>query len=147
MESIPLLRKLTKKSVFSFGKYAGCYVGQVVDTDKLYIGYIYYNVSGLSFTDDILAEVGITDKLAISKPSVDKDKFALFRAQLVHNEIQAYKDKFGDTKENDCKAYYACRNRYRYKMSVIHKKKEVYDNIKYSARNLQAVNHGNKAFL
>ena len=147
MESIPLLKKLSKKSVFSFGKYKGCYVGQVIDLDKTYIGYVYYNINGLSFTDDILDELGIKDNLVISKPSVDADKFRLFTSQMIHNDIQAYKDKYGDTKENDCKAYFACKKRNVGRMMAEKRCKQAYDNTKHSARNLQAVNHGNKFYL
>jgi len=68
---ITLLRTLTRKSPLKFGKYADCVVQHVLDMylegPSLLVWY-YYNVKGISFNEDILNELGITDWLIIDKP-------------------------------------------------------------------------------
>lgn len=101
MESIPLLRKLSLKSKLSFGKYQDNYVGQVLEYDHSYLAFIYYNIAGLSFTDDILERLGIVDKFVIEKPGTNIETFERFRSRMISNEISELSEKNGD--------YYAAR--------------------------------------
>lgn len=69
-ESI-LLRTLTGKSVLWFGKYNGVKVQQVIDLrSHTYLRWIYYNITGITFTDDILKELTITENRKIKKPGI-----------------------------------------------------------------------------
>jgi len=55
-----LLRKMSFKSTFTFGKYTGMSVQQVLDLKHTaYIRYVYFNIGGISFVDEILELVGV----------------------------------------------------------------------------------------
>lgn len=62
------LRTLTLKSKMKFGKYVDNSVFEIIFVlfQPSYIVWTYYNMSQISFTDDILTLVNITDK--IQKP-------------------------------------------------------------------------------
>jgi hypothetical protein len=76
-EDAVLLRTMTDKSVINFGQFKGQTVGEILRLGKkAYLRYIYYNIEGLSFVDDILHEIGIlTDKHddRIEKPGKDPE--------------------------------------------------------------------------
>lgn len=48
------LRTLTKKSKLGFGKYAEQTVETLTKTNRTYLVWVYYNISGITFTDEIL---------------------------------------------------------------------------------------------
>lgn len=56
---IILFRTLTEKSVLWFGKCINCTVESILIKDKSYIRWIYYNVEGVSFTEDVLKQAGV----------------------------------------------------------------------------------------
>lgn len=69
-ESI-ILRTLTNKSILWFGKHNGLKVQQIIDLhEKDYIRYIYYNFSGITFTEEVLSEISITNERLITKPGI-----------------------------------------------------------------------------
>lgn len=66
---ITLLRTLTKKSKFGFGEYPDKTVQDLLNIKNYsYISWIYYNMSNITFTDDILDEIKIFDDRRIMKP-------------------------------------------------------------------------------
>jgi hypothetical protein len=73
---VVLLRKLTRKSIIGFGKYCGCPVSQIIESNngRMLVWY-YYNIEGISFVDELLDELGITPDIRIKKPSKDPEKF------------------------------------------------------------------------
>lgn len=74
MGQATLLRTLTKKSVLKFGKYAELQVFQLLNLKKnKYIRFCYFNLSAISFTDDILDEVLIPKNYRIQKPGTNKE--------------------------------------------------------------------------
>jgi hypothetical protein len=149
MESIPMLRKLSKKSVFGFGKYKGCYVGQVMQTDKRYIGFVYYNIAGLSFVDEILNEVGITDELVIEKPSTNSELFDKFESRVFYHEVKEIESRMegGECFENNIKAFSIAKKNTRCDISRLKSKKRNKDFSYWSKSNMQAVNQGKKSRL
>jgi hypothetical protein len=69
------LRILTRKSLLKFGMYATLGVQQVIDLRHFrYLRWCYFNISGISFTDDILEEIHISEQYKIEKPGTDPDK-------------------------------------------------------------------------
>lgn len=69
--SAVLLRTLTRKSKFGFGKHADHTVQNVLDRkNKDYISWVYYNSSNITFTDDILDELDIWEENRIKKPVI-----------------------------------------------------------------------------
>lgn len=75
MSDVTLLRTMARKSVFNFGEHEGRTVQQVLDL-KHYrrLRWYYYNCSKVSFLNDILEEIGITEEWRISKPGKDPEK-------------------------------------------------------------------------
>tara|TARA_R110002020_G_scaffold319338_3_gene535238 strand:- start:2114 stop:2503 length:390 start_codon:yes stop_codon:yes gene_type:complete len=69
------LRKLTRKSVLSFGQYGFDTIQKILDDDPQYIVWVYYNKPEITFFDDILEEVGLVGRFVIDKPSSNPDKF------------------------------------------------------------------------
>jgi len=70
MSSFISLRKLTKKSTLKFGKYKDYTVGHLLGMKKqIDLISIYFKLSKITFTDDILDELGITEEYRITKPS------------------------------------------------------------------------------
>jgi hypothetical protein len=72
-----LLRTMTEKSVLTFGQYKGQTIEEILRLGKRhYIRYLYYNVEGISFTEDILRKIGIITGQydnRISKPGKDPE--------------------------------------------------------------------------
>jgi len=67
------LRTLTFKSMLLFGKYANLTVQNIVDSGKtLYLVWVYYNLDGISFNEEVLKAIGITEY--INKPGSDETK-------------------------------------------------------------------------
>jgi hypothetical protein len=103
------LRKLTKKSIINFGKYKGQTVEEILRLGKRsYLRYLYYNLEGITFIDEILDEIAIYEDRRIPKPGKNPeygteienlifDKYASplskyhyksqAKAQDVHNKI------------------------------------------------------------
>lgn len=64
-----LLRKLSRKSTLNFGQYADMTVQQVIDLHHhLILRWYYFNSSNITFFDDILDELSITEEYRIEKP-------------------------------------------------------------------------------
>jgi hypothetical protein len=69
------LRKLTYRSRIEFGYHAGRTVEQILQhrTGKQYMTWLYFNASHISFSDELMQDLGITHELI--KPGKDPDKF------------------------------------------------------------------------
>lgn len=78
MDSI-LLRKLTKKSTLKFGKYKKYTVEHLLGMkmQKALIS-IYFKLSNITFVDEILDELGISEEYRIPKPSKNVDLYQDF---------------------------------------------------------------------
>jgi hypothetical protein len=95
-----LLRTLTKKSTFNFGKYKDCTVGQFIGMRKQKdLISMYYKLSTINFNDEILEELGIIDNWVINKPSTDKDKYLLFLDFIGYGKTKPRKDLLKMRKE------------------------------------------------
>lgn len=66
-------RGCTRKSVLGFGVAADLPVGDILKVDPDYIAWVYYNIEKVTFSQDILDELQITEK--INKPGTDKKAF------------------------------------------------------------------------
>jgi hypothetical protein len=64
-----VLRTLTRKSVIGFGKYQDLTVQNVIDTISVsHLIRMYYNLGKISFTEDVLNEIGVFEEIRINKP-------------------------------------------------------------------------------
>ena len=69
MVDVTLLRTLTEKSQLKFGKYADSTVKEVINSRHLgYLRWCYFNCSKISFIEDILEELKISENYRIEKP-------------------------------------------------------------------------------
>ena len=73
-----------------FGQYADFTVQQIIDSAKcLYLAWIYYNMEGISFIDEILINVLHLnlkdDKFTIKKPGTNPELFNEYVKVLEHN--------------------------------------------------------------
>lgn len=67
--SIVRLRTLTRKSVIGFGEFVDINVQQVFDMCREYnLLQLYYGCGNISFSEDILQELGIVGEYKIEKP-------------------------------------------------------------------------------
>ena len=72
---VPLLRTMTEKSVIGFGKHALCTVTHILRLGKNdYLRWLYYNINGITFTEDLLYKINIRGKWKIEKPGKDPQK-------------------------------------------------------------------------
>lgn len=68
------LRTLTKKSILKFGEYNDYNIDSLIKLNRtLYLRWVYYNCSMITFTDDILEEIHIYNDFRIKKPGTDKN--------------------------------------------------------------------------
>lgn len=76
-EDAVLFRKMTPKSVFNFGRFKGHTVDDLLRIGNVtYLREIYFNIEGITFTDDILEAIGIYnewDDFRIEKPGKDRE--------------------------------------------------------------------------
>jgi len=66
------LRKLSLKSKLNFGKYKNCTVEQMIGLRKeLSLISAYYKLSSISFNEEVLSMLGVTERFKINKPGTD----------------------------------------------------------------------------
>lgn len=65
------LRKLAPQSVLNFGYYRGETVASIMERNKSYLIWVYYNQSNISFTEDLRVQMGLTDFWAVDKPGTN----------------------------------------------------------------------------
>jgi hypothetical protein len=69
------LRILTEKSVMGFGQFKDMTVRHVIDLRRgQYLRWCYYNMSGISFNEQVLKEIHIFEKEYIKKPGIDPEQ-------------------------------------------------------------------------
>ena len=125
------LRALTKKSILVEGKYKSLSVQSVLNTDKGYLAWVYYNMSKLTFTDDILKELFITPELQIKKPGKDPQKLKewTFHFYYVVSDVKS--------------AHYQIKNnKLDFKKKSIARSKGLDNDIRFSQKSLCWKNHG-----
>lgn len=64
------LRTMTLKSALHSGKYEGCTVSQVMGVDLPYLIWLYYHNERVTYCDEVLAQLHITDDIRIEKPGI-----------------------------------------------------------------------------
>lgn len=87
-----IFRKMTLKSRIDFGKYAGMTVQGIFNVNRSYLRFIYYTIPSLSFTDEVLKEIGIyndTYDFRINKPGVDLEMFDKLKAFKFNRQCHA----------------------------------------------------------
>jgi hypothetical protein len=72
MSDVTLLRKLTEKSILKFGQYSDARIYNLLELKKYsYLRWVYFSCSNITFFENILLEIGITEEFFIQKPGVN----------------------------------------------------------------------------
>lgn len=90
-----LLRTLTRKSIIGFGLYPDLSVMELMILNKMELAKMYYGLGKITFTDDILEDVGITDKFKIDKPSKGREFDLLKEFKNYYYDTLTEKQKLG----------------------------------------------------
>lgn len=126
-----VLRKLSRKSQIKFGEYADLTVQTMFDMGEIQtqrLAWYYYNCSNISFLDDILEELGITDDLRIEKPSKDGGLFVKWIAIRKKDWTENQRMSLANKK-------YGIQNGKNRRGNAV-------SNLKHSNKSLQRKNHG-----
>ena len=99
METV-LLRKMTMKSCFNEGKYAGVPILQMIQLNRhRYLRWCYYNLSNIDFMPEIKEAIRITPEFEINKPGTDPDMdyklndYMYSRTNYITRRVIKYKKK------------------------------------------------------
>ena len=88
-----LLRKLTKKSTLNFGKFKDYTVEHLFGMKKqIDLTSIYFKLSNITFVDEILDELGITEEYRIEKPSKNAELYQDFMMMKYGKKQKPNKD-------------------------------------------------------
>ena len=129
MSDVTLLRKLTEKSILKFGQYSDLPIFNLLELKKYtYLRWVYFNCSNITFFENILLEIGITEEFFIQKPGVNSE----FHKKLT--ETKREKMSFKSKKHIEKVFNYATKNK-------INQLKNL-DKINYSKSSLTRKNHG-----
>ena len=124
-----LLRTLAKKSILGFGKYADMTIKNLLDLNRTtYLRWIYYNMDMISFSNEILEEIKISDDFKIQKPGKAPEKHDLL------NDILW--DKIGSFNKFKQESH---RKKVRKARAV---NRSIVDKKRFSKANLTRINHG-----
>lgn len=76
---IPSKRILTYKSKLGFGKWRDFTIEQLLKLGKLDVLIPpYYKLSSITYTEEILIQLGISEQYRIGKPSINKEMYSKF---------------------------------------------------------------------
>lgn len=88
LKKIMKFRKLTLKSILGFGKFQSFTVSRMIQNHQsIHLCQAYFNLSHISFAEDVLSLLKITPEWYIKKPGTDREKFFEFR-KIVYPEIE-----------------------------------------------------------
>ena len=80
------LRKLSRKSRFEAGKYPDLTVQDLLNLNqRYYLASLYFKYENISYLDDILEELFITDELVIEKPGSNYKLFPKWKWRYCEN--------------------------------------------------------------
>ena len=95
MSDVTLLRKLTRKSILKFGKYAEVPIQTLIDLNNhKYLRWIYFNSSNIDFMEDILDEIRIPLHFRFVKPAKNPELHLKLNEEIFDNLPDDFKDKF-----------------------------------------------------
>ena len=129
MSDVILLRKLTEKSILKFGKFADVPIQTLLELKKYsYLRWVYFNSSNITFFENILFEIGISEEFFIDKPGVNNEfheKLTKIKRENMHWKSKKHIEKV---------------EKYAIKQKINQLKN--LDKINYSKSNLTRKNHG-----
>lgn len=135
MTDVTLLRKLTEKSIFGFGKYADLAVRDVLNLrHPTYIRWCYFNLDKISFMDNILDEIKIPQDYRIEKPGKNKELGDKLEEEIFGRISHLFKYILHGTMQKQEKRYRLgglCKDKLAFKRGVMQSKNQGHTKIKY----------------
>jgi hypothetical protein len=134
-EDAVLFRKMTLKSKIMFGKFNGLSVEEIIRLGRRsYLRYLYYNIEGLTFMDDVLKIIGIISpddfiysyNYTIPKPGKDPE----YGKEVEELQIKKYS--------------FDVKSHYKRKLKARAIGKKIVDAKKFSKQNLTWKNQGHR---
>lgn len=94
-ERIMKFRKLTEKSIIGFGRYKDTTVARILTSGKFTdLIMMYFRTSHITFFENILDELKITNEWRIEKPGTNKDLGDEFMAVVYPEELEKWRVKY-----------------------------------------------------
>lgn len=143
MENVKL-RTMTAKSKFDDGKYHGWTVQTLLDLKYFgYLKWVYFNMEKVSFNEDVLIQLGLTEAQRIAKPGVDKDLYKETLSYKYTESIESLRKRIKARIINgQPNTAYDLSKLKALEQNSKAKKINLASDIRYSKRSLQSRNHG-----
>jgi hypothetical protein len=126
---VPILRTLTLKSKLTFGKYDNLTIQEIINLGHTsYLRWVYFNINGITFIDEILEMIHISCEFKIDKPGTNPESY-----EKINTAIHEWMG--GITRIRMFNSVKRQQKRERVHNRIV-------DNIKFSKSNLMAKNHG-----
>ena len=146
MSETVTLRTMARKSVIDWpGRYTGRSIQQMLDLKNYRaLRWYYYNYSKITYQDDILEEIGITDRWRIAKPGTDPE---------LNEKLNEWKEQnvtcyLGRLSDENAKEAYAKGGKVKKKIKSAawrrYRDFKRKDNRDFSKGEMQSINHGHK---
>jgi hypothetical protein len=113
-------RIMTEKSIVGFGRYTNNRIEQLIGNERLLdVVMMYFGLSHISFREDVLEKLKITEEWRIEKPGINKDlgyKFIsetypeLCEKREVRNASRIYRNAKRDIRSNLNVSFNAARS-------------------------------------
>lgn len=126
--SRPLYRIMAMKSRMMFGKYPDLLVSDVLKVDRSYLPWCYFCLANVSFNDEVLAELGITQKIA--KPGTSEQGWEDWK--------KAYREGFTEEERQHGRWVFRAKQKARARAKLAEAERAG----RISKGRLQAANHG-----
>lgn len=79
------LRTLTRTSKFDQGKYVNQKIDTIINIDPNYIIWVYFKIQRVTFVNEILDSVGVTEGYRIIKPSTSDEMLHKFNVDRLNS--------------------------------------------------------------
>ena len=112
-----------------FVKYPDLLVSDVLKVDKTYLPWCYYCLPNISFNDEVLSAMNITEK--IEKPGISEQGWSRWK--------ESYSEGFTEEQKFHGRMVFLKSKKKRDKARLIQAEKDTF----FTKRQLQAINHGN----
>jgi len=132
-----LLRTLTERSLMKFGRHAELTVMELLALQRTrYLRWVYFNCSKITFTEEILCKIKISDEYRIEKPGVNRDYADALNNRLMQKLLKMSNDS--GSVQVYCKIKGHAKKDYKQGLG----RKYFSEKHKWTKGSLQARNHG-----
>lgn len=117
---------MTYRSAFTFGKYKGLTVQNILEIEPFYLKWAYYHIQSITYIPELLTLLGIYPPYEIEKPGVDPEFFEKLKKHNATLLTDTARDQMNKRRKIN-----ATRRCNFFKFAT-----------QFTKRELQAINHG-----